>query len=73
MVGVWWGYGGGQLFWKSQALSLCLVHFTDKLWPSCKPSAFCVDRTPCIIFCRKCCRDQEQWSIDAYRLPHALL
>lgn len=48
-------------FWKSQTLPLCLAHLTTQLWQSCKPFAYWVDRTPGIIFCRKCCRDQEQW------------
>jgi hypothetical protein len=37
-----WGYGGGQVFWKSQALPLCLVHFAIKLRLSGAPSAYLV-------------------------------
>ena len=37
-----WGYGGGQVFWKSQALPLCLGHFSTKLWPCGAPSAYWV-------------------------------
>jgi hypothetical protein len=37
-----WGYGGCPVFPKSQALPLCLAHFTTKLWLSRAPSAYWV-------------------------------
>ena len=35
-------YGGGEVFWKSQALTLCLAQFTTKLWLGGAPSAYWV-------------------------------
>ena len=39
-----WGYGGGQVLWKTQALPLCLAQLPTKHWLSGAPSAYWVKR-----------------------------